>query len=74
MELDRRKRDVRGRLARATWPARQAVDSFLEDFPCNMIGHHWVEVPEVLRRSSRNDGKRLRFKCSRCYMTGGFSS
>jgi hypothetical protein len=50
------------------------VDSFLEDFPCNMIGHHWVEVPEVLRRSSRNDGKRLRFKCSRCYMTGGFSS
>ena len=71
---ERRRRDLSGRFGRATFPARQAAQDFLEGFPCNLIGHRWVEVPEALRRSVRNDGKRLRFKCSRCYMTAGFSN
>ena len=69
---ERRRRDLRGRLARVSYPLREAADDFIEGFPCNVIGHNWVEVPEILRRSARSDGKKMRFKCSRCYMTAGF--
>jgi hypothetical protein len=74
---ERRRRDLHGRVARATWPARQKLHEFageLGDLPCRILGHHWVEVPELLRRSSHSDGKKMRFKCSRCYLTGGFSN
>jgi hypothetical protein len=69
---ERRRRDLPGRFARATWPARHAIGSFVEGLPCNVIGHRWVEIPKSLRRSMFNDdGKRLRFKCSRCGMLAG---
>jgi hypothetical protein len=68
---ERRRRDLPGRVARATWPARQAIGSFVEGFPCNVIGHRWVEIPRSLRRSKFDGGKRMRFKCSRCGMSAG---
>ena len=68
---ERRRRDLPGRLARATWPARQALGSFVEGLPCNVIGHKWVEIPKSLRRRKDDDGKRLRFKCSHCGMVAG---
>ena len=71
---DRRRRDIRGRVARATWPARQAFDDLVQDLPCRWLGHHWVEVPQSLRRSQHSDGRKMRFRCSRCFMTGGFSN
>ncbi len=51
-------------------PLVEALDEFLHWFPCNIIGHHWVEIPESLRGG--RDRTRLRFRCSRCYLTGGF--
>ena len=78
MTLDRRRHDIPGRILRATFPVRESLDAFLSDFPCNVIGHRWVEVPEVLRRSlyrgQVREGRRMRFRCSRCFMTGGFSN
>lgn len=74
---ERRRRDFRGRLARATWPAREALDGFLDDLgdlPCRVLGHRWREVPELLRRSSHSDGRKMRFKCSRCFLTAGFTN
>ena len=71
---ERRRTDVKGRVARMTFPAREALTDFIGDFPCNLIGHHWVEIPRVLRVSRHSDGARMRFKCSRCYLTGGFSN
>jgi hypothetical protein len=68
---ERRRRDLPGRLARATWPARQAIGSFVEGLPCNVIGHRWVEIPKALRRSKLSEGRHLRFKCSRCGMVAG---
>lgn len=68
---DRRRRDVSGRLARATWPARRTFRGIVENFPCNVIGHRWVEIPRALRRTNRNDGRRMRFKCSRCGLVAG---
>lgn len=68
---ERRRHDLPGRLVRATWPARHAVSSFVEGLPCNVIGHRWVEVPRALRRTRHDDGRRLRFKCSRCGMHSG---
>ncbi len=70
--VERRHRDPLSRVARATYPARRAFDGAVSGFPCNVIGHKWVEVPETLRRSARNDGSRLRFRCHRCGMVGGF--
>lgn len=75
--VDRRRRDILGRLARATWPARESMREFaddLGDLPCQIFGHRWCEVPEALRKSKVNDGKKMRFKCSRCYMTAGFKN
>jgi hypothetical protein len=63
---ERRRRDLPGRLSRATWPARQAVGSFVEGLPCNVIGHRWVEIHIARRRSLFSDAKPMRFRCSRC--------
>ena len=68
---ERRRRDLPGRLARATWPARKAVGGFVEGLPCNVIGHKWVEIPKAQRLAMFSDGKRLRFKCTRCHMIAG---
>jgi hypothetical protein len=68
---ERRRRDLRGRVARATYPARSAVGEFIEGLPCNVIGHRWVEVPDPQRRQA---GRKMRFRCSRCFMTGGFTN
>jgi hypothetical protein len=67
---ERRRRDLAGRVARATYPVRNSVGEFIEGFPCNVIGHYWVEIPQPIRRS-KNDGHRMRFKCSRCVLMGG---
>lgn len=68
---ERRRRDLRGRVARATYPVRSAVSDFVEGLPCNVIGHRWVEVRDTRRRHS---GNKMHFKCSRCHMTGGFTN
>lgn len=68
---ERRRRDLPGRVARAAFPVRHSVGAFIEGFPCNVIGHHWVEIPRSLRRSTVSDGHRMRFKCSRCFLMGG---
>jgi hypothetical protein len=68
---ERRRRDLRGRVARAAYPVRSAVGEFIGGLPCNVIGHRWVEVPDPARRKA---GKKMRFKCSRCYMSGGFTN
>ena len=74
----RRRHDLVGRVARAIYPAREAAAHALEDLPCRLpcrlLGHHWVEVPQTLRRSSRCDGSRMRFRCSRCFLVGGFTN
>jgi hypothetical protein len=58
-----------------TYPARTAVDGFLGGFPCNLIGHSWVEVPQTFRRSRQDQaGDRMRFQCKRCSLLGGFSN
>src|SRR5262245_59385078 len=72
--VERRRRDLLSRVARATYPSRMAFDGFIAGFPCNVAGHKWVEVPETLRRSGRSDGRRIRFSCHRCGMVGGFGS
>jgi len=71
---ERRRQDLFGRVARATYPAREAAGHVLEELPCRVLGHHWVEVPQTLRRSSRSDGSKLRFRCSRCFLVGGFTN
>lgn len=68
---DRRRRDLRGRVARATYPVRYAVGGFIDSFPCNVIGHRWVELPDPRRR---REGRRMRFRCARCQMRAGFTN
>ena len=68
---ERRRRDLVGQVARATYPVRQSVGEFIEGFPCNVIGHYWVEIPRPLRRSKANEAHRMRFRCSRCFLMGG---
>ena len=68
---ERRRRDLRGRVARVTYPARYAIEEFVGGLPCNVIGHRWVEVPDPVRRQA---GRKMRFECTRCYMTGGFTN
>lgn len=67
---ERRRRDLAGRFARATFPVRHSVGEFIEGLPCNVIGHRWVEIPQSFLRS-KAAGHRMRFKCSRCSMSGG---
>jgi hypothetical protein len=75
---DRRRHDIAGRVARATYPIRtgllESFNDLSQELPCRLLGHHWVEVPEVLRRSAKSDGRKMRFKCSRCYLTAGFTN
>jgi hypothetical protein len=68
---ERRRRDLRGRVARATYPVRYAVGGFIAGLPCNVIGHRWIEVRDP---RARREGKKMRFKCSRCSMTAGFTN
>ena len=68
---ERRRRDLRGRVARASYPVRYAVGEFVDGFPCNVIGHRWVEIPDPRGRRER---KKIRFRCSRCAMTAGFTN
>jgi hypothetical protein len=68
---ERRRRDLRGRVARATYPVRNAVGEFIGGFPCNVIGHRWIEVPDPGRRK---ENRKMRFRCSRCSMSAGFSN
>ena len=68
---ERRSRGLVGRVARLTWPVRmraKALSANLGDVPCQILGHKWVEIPELLRRSATGDGKRMRLKCSRCFL------
>jgi len=68
---ERRRRDLRGRVARATYPVRYAVGELVDGFPCNVIGHRWVEIPDP---HGRREGRKIRFRCSRCSMTAGFTN
>jgi hypothetical protein len=68
---ERRRRDLRGQVARATYPVRSAVGEFIGAFPCNVIGHRWIEVPDPRRR---REGRKVRFTCSRCSMSAGFTN
>jgi hypothetical protein len=61
-------------MARATYPAREALAGAMEDLPCRVLGHAWVEVPESLRRSAKSDGAKMRFRCRRCSLVAGFSN
>jgi hypothetical protein len=65
---ERRRRDLPGRVSRATWPARQAIGGFVEGLPCTVIGHKWVEIPIAKRRSQFSDPRLVRFRCPRCGM------
>jgi hypothetical protein len=69
---DRRRRDLRGRLARATYPVRHAVSGFVYALPCSFVGHRWVESSRSVRRERGR--KKIRFKCSRCNLHAGFTS
>jgi hypothetical protein len=69
--VERRRRDLRGRFARATYPVRSKVGEFIDGLPCNVIGHHWVDIS---RPAERVRDRKLRFKCSRCNMTAGFTN
>lgn len=72
LRRERRRRDLRGRLARATYPVRNAVGEFVDGMPCNLIGHHWVEVSRAVRLAHAD--RKMHFKCSRCQMTAGFTN
>jgi hypothetical protein len=68
---ERRRRDLPGRVARATWPVRRRLGTIVGNFPCNVIGHKWVEIPRALRRIKFSDSRRMRFRCSRCGLIAG---
>jgi hypothetical protein len=69
---ERRRRDLRGRLARATYPVRNAVGEFIDGMPCNVIGHKWVEASGRARRLQGD--KKMHFKCSRCNAIASFTN
>ena len=69
---ERRRRTLRGRLARATYPVRTAVGGFIDGMPCTVIGHKWVEVGGRARRLKGD--KKLHFKCSRCAQVAAFTN
>jgi hypothetical protein len=69
---ERRRRDLRGRLARATYPVRHAVGDFIYALPCAFVGHRWVEGSRSLYRERGR--KKIRFKCARCRMHAGFTN
>jgi hypothetical protein len=69
---ERRRRNLRGRLARATYPVRSAVGEFIDGMPCNVIGHKWVEASGRARR--KQGDKKMHFKCSRCATIASFTN
>jgi hypothetical protein len=71
---ERRRRDLAGRITRATFPVRQSIGALVAGFPCNVIGHHWVEIPRARWRSSTSGDRRMHFRCSRCQRTGEFTN
>jgi len=75
---DRRRHGRRALIARATvgrlWPVVRAAEAFLEGWPCNTVGHRWVEISPGLRsRAERASGK-VPFKCGRCGIRAGFQA
>ena len=68
---ERRRRNLRSRVARVTYPVRSAVGEAIDGFPCNVIGHRWVEVPDPRRRHEKT---KMRFRCSRCFIHAGFTN
>ena len=76
-QQERRRRDLRGRMARAAFPVKESVDEFLDglgDLPCRVLGHRWVEVPASHLSRRAREAHRMRFRCSRCFLMGGFSN
>jgi hypothetical protein len=69
---ERRRGDLRGRLARASYPVRHALGEFVYSLPCQFVGHRWVEASRVARRTRQ--GRTLRFRCARCRLHAGFTS
>lgn len=67
---ERRRTDLVGRIARATYPQRKAALEWFVALPCTLLGHKWHEVP----RSLRGNQERMRFQCKRCSLMGGFSN
>lgn len=55
-------------------PMSDGVSDWLTQLLCRVIGHNWREVPKSLRVSAWSDGSRLRFSCSRCGLTAGFTA
>ena len=72
--IDRRRHDLKGRIARATYPIRESFEDFLQGFPCNVIGHHFREVPSSHLSARDRARGRMRFKCTRCFLMGGFTN
>jgi hypothetical protein len=71
LQAERRKRDVRNRLRRATWTVRENLGDFIEGFPCNVIGHHWKHVPPALLSARARARGTMHFKCTRCFLMSG---
>jgi len=71
---ERRRHNLAGRVTRASFPVRHSVGEFIAGFPCNVIGHHWVEIPRPLWRSRVDHRRRMHFKCSRCLLNGQFTN
>jgi hypothetical protein len=69
---ERRRRDLRGRVARVTYPVRHAVGDFIVSLPCKFVGHRWVEASRGKRREQGR--RRIRFHCARCRMRAGFTN
>lgn len=76
MTPDRRRTNLAGRIARATYPLRHIpVGEILAEAPCRLIGHDLWEVPLSLRKSKGNkDGARKLYKCKRCSLVSGSTS
>jgi hypothetical protein len=70
---ERRRRGFGPRVARLTFPARRAAGEFADGFPCNLLGHKWVEIPRSVRRTQPGDPARIRFACSRCSLPADFT-
>jgi hypothetical protein len=75
---ERRRRDLRGRVARATFPVRRALGEIIDYFPCSVIGHQWVERKQR-GRSALSDvgalpGRKIAFHCSRCRTPAPFTN
>jgi len=75
-QLERRRRDVRGRIARLTWPLRNGALDFAEHFPCNVWGHRWTEIPPSQLTQRERVSRLLYFRCGRtgCPIRSAFTN